>query len=145
VKITEMLLEAEEIVVFSNEHPQSFKLPLNAHVVFKYNSEGGPLEIPGKALANLNEKLVEMGLASCVAKSGVTPKEWPTTPAVPVPDQFFARITWLNLDGNIFMYNIAHSEKMLLDMQSSLDHKFKDSCPSSEDVVFHMNDLCIAR
>ena len=144
-KITEMLLAAEEIVIFTSERPQSFKLPLSAHVVFKYNSEGGPLEIPGKALANLNEKLVEMKLASCVSKSGVTPKEWPTTPSVPVPDQFLARITWLNLDGIVFLNNIAHSEKIMLDMQSSLDHKFKDTCPTSEDMVFRMNDLCIAR
>ena len=34
------------------------------------------MKVPGNSLANLNEKLVEMRLASCVEKSGVTPKEW---------------------------------------------------------------------
>lgn len=143
--ISDALTAAEEVVIFVERRPHCLAAPMAAQFAFKFDSEGGPLEIPGKSLANLNQHLVDLGVASYVLSTGLVPRQWPTLPPVPMPDCFVAHVTWLNLEGSIFLNNVDHSEMRLMEMRRSFNVTFEGTSAKKSDLNCSPGDLCIAR
>lgn len=147
-RITELLLTARDISICKRQplHPSS---PLSVMVVYEIKSKGDPLEPAGLKLINLNEQLVELKLAlnqpDRTALSNRATPTWQESPVVKLLPQFNGVVTWVNLTGEVFLYDINKSEYQLKNMQKQLYSIYEGSQPTEADLKCKSGDPCIAR
>lgn len=141
--IRQSLVEAEAIRVFTSERPASIPSPMPVSLAFKYDSEGGPLKIAGKTVANLNERLVQERFALDDKSRWKAYKYWPQS-SLNFTKQIQAKVTWVGTNCEIYFYSLEQSEKSYNEMHARLDSLY-DSTTHEEDVNWEIGDLCIAR
>ncbi len=119
-------------------------------LLYIYDVEGGPLEIGGRTRINLNEELILLELASnrpsilpapipvrraCAWKSGELPK---------LEDVFWGQVTWVDLEGGIYLHDIKANPK-IEEIRKWLDDTYNGTQPTDSDLNCSVGDLCIAR
>ena len=83
----------------------------------------------------MNEELIALGLASVSWKPPSLPK---------MDETFFAKATWVNEKGEVFLQDIR-SQSELDSIRQHLDDKYKDTLPAESDLRYVPGDLCIAK
>ena len=147
-RITELLFPAKEISICKRQ-PLKSSSPLSVMLIYMIKSEGGPLELPGLKWINLNEQLVELKLALdhpdhlCLS-TGAAPT-WKEPAVVKFLPRFNGTVTWVNLAGEVFLYDVNKSEFQLRYMQEQLYSIYEGSQPSEADLNCKAGDPCIAR
>ena len=143
-RITELLMTATDITICKRA-PLVSSTPLSTMVVYTVMCEGGPLELPGPKKINLNEQLIELKLALDRPDPVKAARMWKQCPVVKILPQFNAVVTWVNLAGEIYLYDINKSEAQLSTMRNQLTSIYEDSQPTDADLNCKPGDMCIAR
>lgn len=118
--------------------------------LYEYDVEAGVLQIPGVIRINLNEELVEMGLAFHCSKPSPSPKFVAKIPTWKLPESpkldstFWGSVTWVNLEAEIFLHDVKSTDK-LKEITKWLNDAYMDTEPSLADLNCSPGDLCIAR
>ena len=130
--------------------PRSPKTPFGRAragvLIFRYDSEGGPLEVAGEVEVNLNSRLLAEGLAQEIPSEPfpeVIPSAWPKN-TNKVSKLFTAHITWLNKENVLFMHD-SNALITLNDMNRNLGKRFRGSKPTEKDRNCQAGDICIAQ
>jgi Tudor domain len=149
LRINELLATAKNILVCFRGKSKSNLRTMEAMVVYEYSQSHGPLQIGGRILTNLNEQLVKENLASnqeltiVVRKPSITawPKALPTT----FTDGFLGHVTFLTMDGSVYLYDVNKSANILNEMVTFFTREYGNSQPSSEDLACRKGDLCVSK
>lgn len=150
--ISERLLGSEGISIFRRGRRKYKHDPSFVMLVYIYVLEGGPLEFAGKTRINLNEELIENGLAfPCPVLPQPAPplpqiREWKTVDqsGISVNKMFWGSVTWVDLRGGIYLHDIKASPK-LKEMTRWITDKYSTTKPSEADLCCRPGDLCIAK
>ena len=149
LRITELLTTAKNILVCYRGKSQSNLRTIEAMVVYEYSQAHGPLQIGGRILANLNEQLVEENLATnqeittVVRKPSIT--AWPKALPITFADGFLGQVTFLTMDGSVYLYDVNKSANILNEMCTFFTQEYENSQPSSEDLACRKGDLCVSK
>jgi len=89
--------------------------------------------------SSLNEEMVSLGMASTSLTS------W-KPPALPKIDEtFWAKATWVNEKGEIFLQDLHSLSAELNDISRYLNDKYEYTFPEESDLRCAPGDLCIAK
>ena len=110
-------------------------------------------QISGKTSINLNEELISLGMAKEKPVSLPLSRTLPDRPRItawkpaeflPVNTVFWAKGTWVNMKGEIFLQDVRVSSKVK-EIEDLLSREYRDSKPSPADLKCKAGDLCIAK
>lgn len=144
MSIIESMLQAIKIIIFPRRRQTSTTSFVT--VIYKIKCDGGPLELPGFKWINLNEQLIDLKLA--LSKPDPVAQlsgSWKEPPPTEILNQFQAKVTWVNMKGEVYLYDINKSEKQLNQIKEQLNSVFHDSEQQESDRNCQPGDPCIAK
>ncbi|XP_008546882.1 RING finger protein 17 [Microplitis demolitor] len=69
--------------------------------------------------------------------------KWKEAVSIDTPDPFFAKVTYIDWDGYLYLHSVEKSEYQLQWIEKTLDAQYSNSQPS--DVVWSPGDMCITQ
>lgn len=126
--------------------------PCIVMLVYIYNLEGGPMELPGRTRINLNEELVNKGLANnrpgLQQPITLSPQalEWKANEylGISLNKMFWGHVTWVSRAGEIYLHDVKAGPK-LIEIRKWLDEVYNQTEPTETDLRCQPGDICIAK
>lgn len=147
--ITERLLGGEDINFRYSKHDQLTEQFFYGTLFYTYDLEEGPLQIGGLTKINMSDQLVSLDLASLRSYPAkqvfvLKTRTWRPATYPYIGDRFWAKVTWVNMQGEIFLHDVK-AEVKLEEVSRILSERYEKMLPTKADMNPKPGDICVAK